>query len=125
MQSAAFRLEQDGLQRKLQDVQKATLAPIDYAVDMLRLTSRASELFLQQPTAEQRRLLQMVVEKSSWKDGSLQTSLFEPFEILRHSNQESYRKEKEKAGSGREIGILAPQAFLGLSLREFLPPYIK
>jgi hypothetical protein len=31
--------------------------------------------------------------------------LFEPFEILRHSNQETYRKEKQKAGSGREMEI--------------------
>jgi hypothetical protein len=31
--------------------------------------------------------------------------LFEPFEVLRRSNQESYRKEREKAGSGRELGI--------------------
>ena len=72
---------------------------------MLRLTSRASELFLQQPAPEQRRLLQTVMEKASWKDGGLETALFEPFEILRHSNQESHRKEKEKAGSGREMGI--------------------
>ena len=69
------------------------------------LTSSASELFLQQPAAEQRRLLQVVVEKAAWQEGELRTSLFEPFKILRHSNQESYRKEKEKAGSGRELGI--------------------
>ena len=50
-------------------------------------------------------MLQTVVEKAAWKDGALQTALFEPFEILRHSNRESYRKEKEKAGSGRELGI--------------------
>ena len=41
-------------------------------------------------------------------DRSLQTALFEPFEILRHSNQESYGKEKEKAGSGREMEIWLP-----------------
>jgi len=51
-QSATCRSEQDGLQRKIQDVQKATPAPVDQAVDMLRLTSRSSELFLQQPAAE-------------------------------------------------------------------------
>jgi site-specific DNA recombinase len=107
-QSAAWRVEQDGLQRKIQDVQKATLAPIDYAVDMLRLTSRASELFLQQTAAEQRRLLQVVVEKAAWQDGTLRTTLFEPFEILRHSNQESYRKEKENGGSGRDMEIWLP-----------------
>jgi hypothetical protein len=65
-------------------------------------------LFLQQPAAEQRRLLHTVMEKATWKDRALQTALFEPFEILRRSNQESYRKEKEKekAGSGRELGWL-------------------
>ena len=45
--SAAWRSKQDGLQRKIQDTKKATPAPIDQAVDMLRLTSRASELFVQ------------------------------------------------------------------------------
>jgi site-specific DNA recombinase len=103
--SAIWHREQDGLQRKIHDIRKATPAPIDQAVDMLRLTSRASELFLQQPAAEQRRLLQVVVDKSAWQDGALRTTLFEPFEILRHSNQESYRKEKENCGSGRDLEI--------------------
>lgn len=73
---------------------------------MLRLTSRASELFLQQPAAEQRRLLQTVLEKAAWKDGELQTALFEPFKILRHSNQERYRKEMEKTGSGSFLTVV-------------------
>ena len=104
-QAATLRQEQDSLLRKIQDIQKATLAPVDEGIDMLRLTSRASELFLQQAALEQRRLLRTVVEKAAWKEGSLQTALFEPFQILRHSNQESYRKEKENAGSGRELGV--------------------
>ena len=104
-QAATLRRDQDGLLCKIQSIQKAALAPVDHAIDMLRLTSRASELLLQQPASEQRRLLETVVEKAVWKDGALQTALFEPFEILRHSNQESYRKEKEKVGSGREMGI--------------------
>lgn len=94
-QAATSREEQDGLLRKVQEIQKAAPAPIEQAIDMLRLTSRASELFLQQPTTEQRRLIQVVVEKAMWQDGALRTSLFEPFEVLRHSNRESYRKEKE------------------------------
>jgi len=108
-QSAAWRREQDGLLLKIQDIQKATPAPIDQAVDMLRLTSRASELFLQQTAAEQRRLLHLVVEKAAWQDGALRTTLFEPFEILRHSNHESDRKEREIAGSGRDLGIWLPR----------------
>jgi len=104
-QAGIWRKEQDSVLRKIQDIQKATPAPVDQAIDMLSLTSRASEMFLQQSAAEQRRLLQAVVEKATWKNGALQTALFEPFQILRHSNQESYRKEKEKAGSGRDLGI--------------------
>jgi hypothetical protein len=110
--SATWHREQDGLQHKIQDIQKATLAPIDQAVDMLRLTSRASELFLQQPATEQRRLLQVVVEKAAWQDGALRTTLFEPFEILRHSNQESYRKEKENCGSGRDLEVWLPERYI-------------
>jgi hypothetical protein len=73
-----LRQEQDGLQRKIQDIEKAALAPVDQAIDMLRLTSRASELFLQQPGSEQRRLLQTMVEKSRLEgrrlaDGSVRT----------------------------------------------------
>jgi site-specific DNA recombinase len=104
-QSGMWRREQDALLLKIQDIQKATVAPIDEAVDMLRLTSRASELFLQQTAVEQRRLLQVVVEKAAWQDGRLRTTLFEPFEILRHSNHESIRKEREIAGSGRDFKI--------------------
>ena len=100
-----MRREQDGLLRKIQEIRKAEPAPIDEAIDVLRLTSRASELFLQQPAGEQRRLLKTVVERAAWKDGMLQTALFEPFEILRDSNRETLRKENEKAGSGHELEI--------------------
>jgi DNA invertase Pin-like site-specific DNA recombinase len=104
-QATALRQEQDGVLRRIQDIEKSTPAPIDQAIDILRLTSQASELFLVQSGAEQRRLLQTVVQKADWKDGALHTILFEPFQILRHSNQESYRKEKEKAGPVSELGI--------------------
>jgi hypothetical protein len=104
-QTAMLRREQDGVLRKIQDIHKAAPAPVDEAIDMLRLTSRASELFLEQPATEQRRLLRTVVEKATWKGGALQIALFEPFEILRHSNRESYRKEKENVGSGRDLEI--------------------
>jgi hypothetical protein len=74
----------------------------------MQLTSSACELFTRQPAAEQRRLLQAVVEKAAWQDGALRTTLFEPFEILRHSNQQSHRKEKEIAGSGQDLEIWLP-----------------
>ena len=108
-QATTLRKEQDGLRRRIEDIEKATPAPVERAIDMLRLTSRASELFLDQPASEQRRLLGPIVAKASWKGGTLQAALFESFEILRHSNQESYRKEKQDGGSGRDLGIWLPK----------------
>jgi site-specific DNA recombinase len=107
--AAEWRGEQEALLRKIRDIQCAAPAPIDQAIDMLGLTSRASEPFLQQPAAEQRRLLQAMMEKAAWQGGELRMTLFEPFEILRHSNRESCRKENENVGSGRDFGTLAPQ----------------
>jgi hypothetical protein len=60
-------------------------------------------LFLQQPATEQRRFLGVAIEKATWQDAALRTTLFEPFEILRHSNRESYRKDKEIEGSMTDI----------------------
>ncbi len=39
---------------------------------------------------------------------SLETALFEPFEILRHSNRGSYRKQEEEVGSEGEFGVWVP-----------------
>ena len=52
--SATWRNEQQAILQKIRKIQVAAPLPIDHAVDMLRLTSRASELFLQQPAPEQR-----------------------------------------------------------------------
>jgi len=106
-QSATWRQEQDHLVRRIQEMQKATPAPIDQAVDLMQILRRASELFLQQPASEQRRLINIVVEKASWKDRTLQTTLFEPFEFMKRSNSESRRKENEN-GSARRSEIWLP-----------------
>ena len=54
--AAEWRTEQGDLLRKIRNIQCAAPAPIDQAVDVIRLTSRASELFLEQTFSEQRRL---------------------------------------------------------------------
>ena len=105
---AEWRREQSSLMSKILDIQKAAPAPIEQAIDTLRLTSQACELFQQQPASEQRRLLQVLIQRAAWQDGALHTTLFEPFEILRHSNQASISKEKEIGGSGSDFGIWLP-----------------
>ena len=103
--SAEWRREQEGLLRKIHEIQAAAPAPIEQAIDALRLTSQACQLFQQQPATEQRRLLQVLIQRAAWREGALHTKLFEPFEILRHSNQESIRKEKELGGAGHDFKI--------------------
>jgi site-specific DNA recombinase len=106
--AAEWRREQETILGKIRDIQWAAPAPIDQAIDMLQLTSRAAELFLMQPPREQRHLLRVVMEKAAWQDGTLRATLFEPFEILRHSNQASTRKENGDVGSGQDLGIWLP-----------------
>jgi len=57
-----------------------------------------------------------VVEKSAWQDG-VHTTLLEPFEMLRRSNQESNRKETEIDGSGKDSEIWLPKNH-GFTLRR-------
>jgi site-specific DNA recombinase len=50
--AAAWRGQQLSLRRRIQDIQKADRAPLDQAIDALRLTSHACQLFEQQPPGE-------------------------------------------------------------------------
>lgn len=103
LQAAGWRSEQDIVLSKIQERQRSMPAPVDQAIHLVNLTSNACQSFLQQPAEEQRRLLQVLIQKSSWQDGTLHTTLFEPFEFLRRSNRESYTKESHIAGSGPDL----------------------
>ena len=59
------------------------------ALDMMTLLSRAAQLFESQTSAEQRRLLHLVVREAQWKGGELRMSFFAPFEKMRLSNSVS------------------------------------
>jgi hypothetical protein len=75
-----------------------------YTISPVNLLLKSQAL----PPVEQRRLLRVMIEKATWKGGELQTALFEPFEILRHSNRENYRKQNEIPGSGQDLKIWLP-----------------
>jgi site-specific DNA recombinase len=102
---AEWRREQDAIVRRINDIRNSAPAPVAEAIDVLRLTSRACELFEQQSPTAQRRLLDLIIKDAAWQEGKLRTTLFEPFDILRHSNQESQRKESEIPGTGRDFRI--------------------
>src|ERR1019366_9069184 len=53
-------------------------------------TSKAADLFLEQPGAEQRKLLRLVLETASWKGEELRMSFRSPFSQLRLSNRATH-----------------------------------
>ena len=122
--AAEIRVQQQAILRKMEQIQSGTPAPIEAALDLIRLTSCAAILFREQSGKEQRRLLSTVMKTASWQAGALRLEFEEPFETLRGSNRASTRKEMQKAGSGCDSGIwlrtkyrrtLSPEKRLGIA----------
>ncbi len=103
--AGAIRGQQQALQQKLLSAQDATLLPASQAVDMMALTSRAADLFLEQTRTEQRKLLHLLLQEASWKAGELRMSFREPFEQLRLSNRASASDFNGFGGNERDFGI--------------------
>jgi site-specific DNA recombinase len=85
----AQRLE---LLRRMNDMRANAPAPVQQAIDLMDLTSRAAELFVVQPTPEKQRFLRLVLKMASWQGGELRMEFEEPFETLKRSNQLSRTK---------------------------------
>jgi hypothetical protein len=51
--------------------QSAALPPVSQAMDLIALTAKAADVFLEQTAAEQRKLLRLVLEDATWKGGEV------------------------------------------------------
>jgi hypothetical protein len=100
-----IRAQQQAVLRKIEQIRSAAPAPVEDALNLIQLTSKAAALFRHQNGHEQARLLRTLVKTASWRGGELRLEFEEPFEILRNSNGASLRKENQKAGSERESEI--------------------
>ena len=98
--AGAIREQQEHVRQKIRTAEAVKLPPAGEAVDLMRLTSRAADLFVEQVGAEQRKLLHIVLKEACWKGGELRMSLREPFEQLRLSNSGSDRNPKDFDPSG-------------------------
>ena len=98
--AGAIREQQEHVRQKIRTAEAVKLPPAGEAVDLMRLTSRAADLFVEQVGAEQRKLLHIVLKEACWKGGELRMSLREPFEQLRLSNSGSDRNLKDFDPSG-------------------------
>ena len=92
--ASEIREQQEQIRQKIRTAEASMLPVASEAVDLMSLTSKASELFQEQVGAEQRKLLHLVLKEASWKGGELRMSLREPFEELRLSNSASDRNSK-------------------------------
>jgi site-specific DNA recombinase len=90
-----LREQREQLRHKIRTMQETALPSVSAAIDLMKLTSRAAELFLGQEAEEQRRLLHLVLKQASWKEGELRMSLRESFEEFRLSNSGTDRDQSE------------------------------
>ena len=74
-------------------------------MDLMRLTSKACELFLKQPASEQRKLIALITQDATWQHGELRMTFREPFEQLRLSNCATQRKETRVGSNGPLLEI--------------------
>lgn len=95
--AAAWRAEQDRIQRSLDDHRAADRAYVESGVRLLELASRAHELFVKQVPSEKRRLLNFLVSNSTWKDGALTVTFRQPFDLLMDTNI-SFRRDVAAVG---------------------------
>jgi uncharacterized membrane protein YgcG len=100
-----IREHQQRARQQASTTQAAALPPATEALDLMAVTSKAAELFLQQPAAEQRRLLHVVLREATRKGGELRMSLREPFQRLRLSNSATHGNNGNFGGDTELFGI--------------------
>jgi site-specific DNA recombinase len=94
--AAEWRAEQSRLMRVIEEHQAAAQTYLEEGIRLLELGRRAHELFQKQEPREKRRLLDFVLSNCTWKDGELQATFRQPFDLLIASTK-AY-KHKKAAG---------------------------
>lgn len=107
--SQTLQRQAEEIEHKLSQAQATALVPLTTALDIARMTSNACNQFLEQNEQEQRQLLMTILKEATWQEGGLRTTLLEPFEQLRRSNQLSTTKDNGNGGSGRDLKIWLPR----------------
>ena len=100
-----IRQQQEGVRLRLVKAESAVLPPISQTVDLMALTAKTADLFLEQSAAEQRKLLRLVLEAATWKGGELRMSFREPFSQLRLSNRASDTNKGDLGADERHFDI--------------------
>lgn len=80
--SAEWRSEQDRCLREIGWHQSADQSYLQEGVQLLAIAQSAGKLFARQTAPEKRRLLNFVISNSVWKEGQLNATLRQPFDLI-------------------------------------------
>ena len=103
-----WRQEQTALRRRINELRTTTQNYND-AIHAIEATSKLSKAFPTQTPPEQQRLLKTLVEKATWKDGELETTLRNPFQKLRLSNHATNTKHEGNGTPGQQMENWLPR----------------
>jgi site-specific DNA recombinase len=103
-----MRAQQQTLLRMIELIRSTDPAPVEAAVDLMRLTGRAAACSASKKAMTSADSLKTLVRAAAWQGGALRLEFEEPFGILRGSNRASAQKERQKPGSGRDSQIWLP-----------------
>ena len=91
-----WRTEQDRILRAVEEHQTANQIFLDEGIQLLELAQRAHILFQKQEPREKRRLLNFVLSNCTWKNGEINATFLQPFDLL--ALTASSHEEQKAAG---------------------------
>ena len=94
----AYRLEQTRMLGLIEEHQNANQSYMDEGVRLLELARGAADLFDRQTAEEKRRLLNYVLSNCSWKNGRLEASFKQPFDMLAVAAEATTKEEAVAEG---------------------------
>jgi len=83
--AAEWRGEQARIRARIAEHEGANQSYLEDGIRLLDLSRRAHELFAKQPAGEKRKMLDLLLSNSVWKDGELTVTYREPFDIIAKS----------------------------------------
>ncbi len=98
----AWRREQAGILREIENYQNANRVYIEDGVQLIELAQNAANMYKKESVTTKRKILSFVYSNSSWSDDRLNPVFRNPFQLLAVTN-DTYKKEQ---GTLREKSAL-------------------
>jgi len=80
--AAKFKIEQDAIEEDIKAHRRAKEALLQAPAHLLELANQAHVIFIMQPAAEKRKLLDIILSGCAWKNGQLAVEYRKPFDML-------------------------------------------